>query len=415
MAKPRIAVFSPAPPVPSGISDYNAELLPRLSGELEIDLFLDGYLSDSIELNEAVCCWQASRFDEINRGKPYDLAVYHLGNSPHHNYILPRLYRHPGLAVLHDHSLHDTRLRAALESWRGEDYRAEMEVAYGERGGAAAELALAGLGSPYLMRTFTLSELAVRASVATAVHEEWLAERIREAVPGAEVRSLPLGMEIAAIDPTRVKRARAERGIAADAFLVGTFGLLTPDKGIETLLDAFAWLLRRRPDSRLLLAGGVGENLPLEKLIGGRGLGDAVVATGRVPMAEFASLMAACDAAVFLRWPTRRETSAAALRAMAAGTATVVSDLAHLRDLPGDAVLRVPLVGEQRALRQVLLRLAESRPLRERLGRAAADYVVARHSWGNVAPLWLELIGRAAELASSAHIDHSFLPAHLRG
>ena len=361
MAKPRVAVFTPAPPVPSGISDYNAELLPRLAGDLDIDLFLDGYLSDSVGLNEAVCCWRAGRFDEISRGKPYDLVVYHLGNSPHHNYILPFLYRHPGLTVLHDHSMHDTRLRTALESWRGEEYRAEMAAAYGERGGAAAELALAGLGSPYLFRAFTLSEPAIKASVATAVHEEWLAERIREAVPGAEVRSLPLGMEISRVDQAVVVEARARLGIPTGDFLVGTFGLLTPEKGVETLLDAFTWLLRRRPDSRLLLAGGIGENLPLATLIAERGLEESTLVTGRVPMAEFASFMAACDAAVFLRWPTRRETSAAALRAMAAGTATVVSDLAHLRDLPGDAVLRVPLVGEQRALRETLLGLTSRR------------------------------------------------------
>jgi len=414
MSPNRVAVFSPVQPVPSGISDYTEELLSQLACDLDISLFLDGYEPTNIEPGLAIKCLQAESFADTHRNKPFDLIIYHLGNSPHHDYIFPYLYRYPGLTVLHDLSLHDTRLATAVRGWRGEEYRAEMAAAYGERGEAAAELALAGMHSPYLLRSFTFSEPPVRAGVMTVVHEEWVAERIREAVSGARVRSLPMGINLRSISREASIEARRKHGIPADALLVGSFGLLTPDKGITPLLDAFAWLLKRRPDARLLLCGAVGEDLPLSDMIRERNLGEAAVQTGRVPMEDFTALTAACDITVFLRWPTRRETSAAALRSMGLGRATVVSDLAHLRDLPDDVVVKVPVVGEERALRRVLLELAENEPLRLRLGEAAATYVAERHSWEVVKKLWLELIAEATELAGSVEIDYSFLPAHLR-
>jgi glycosyltransferase involved in cell wall biosynthesis len=414
MVKPRIAVFSPAPPVPSGISDYIAELLPRLAGDLNIDLYLDGYDSDSPLLKESVRCRPASGFAVEQAKQPYDLCVYHLGNAPCHQYIYPFLYSLPGLTVLHDLSLHDTSLKLAVEAWRGEEYRAEMGAAYGDRGETAAELALAGMHGGFLLRSFTLSELPVRVSAMTVVHEEWTAERIREAVPGAQVNSVPMGMDAERVPPESASGARAAHGIPEKAFLVGTFGLLTPDKGIAELLDAFARLLKRRPDARLVLAGALGEDLPLERMIAERRLDAAATATGRLPMERFLALMAACDVAVFLRWPTRRETSAAALRAMGLGLPTVLSDLAHLRDLPDDVALKVPVVDTERTLRQALYELAENEPLRKRLGAAAKRHVAEHHSWERVTKRWLEITAEAIELARAAEIDHSFLPPHLQ-
>ena len=414
MSKPRIAVFSPAPPVPSGISDYVAELLPRLAGDIEIDLYLDGFETDSAALKKFVHCRPAEGFRDEHERIPYDLCVYHLGNAPCHNYIYPFLYSVPGLTVLHDLSLHDTRLKIAIEGWRGEDYRAEMAAAYGERGETAAELSLAGMHSGFLLRSFTLSELPVRASVMTVAHEEWVAGKIREAVPGAQVRSVPMGMDAAKVAQGRAVEAREKYDIPNEAFLLGTFGLLTPDKGIAELLDAFARLLKQRPDARLLLAGGVGEDLPLEEMVAEKRLAGLAIPTGRLPMDEFLALMAACDVAVFLRWPTRRETSAAALRAMGLGTTTVVSDLAHLRDLPDDAVIKVPVVDTERHLGRILYELAENEPLRKRLGVTAKRYVAEKHSWDAVVERWLELTYEAIELVKTAEIDRSFLPAHLR-
>ena len=61
---------------------------------------------------------------------------------------------------------------------------------------------------------------------------------------------------------------------------------------------------------------------------------DRVHITGYVPDASLPSYIAAADICSCLRWPTNRETSASWLRCLAAGRATIVSDLVHLLQVP---------------------------------------------------------------------------------
>ena len=63
------------------------------------------------------------------------------------------------------------------------------------------------------VRAFPLSELPVRASVMTAVHESWVAERIREAVPGAVIRHVPMGIELEPVSPVSALTVRELYGI----------------------------------------------------------------------------------------------------------------------------------------------------------------------------------------------------------
>ena len=39
--RPRVAWFTPLPPVASGIAAYSAEILPHLTGACDIDVFVD--------------------------------------------------------------------------------------------------------------------------------------------------------------------------------------------------------------------------------------------------------------------------------------------------------------------------------------------------------------------------------------
>lgn len=407
-------MFSPVRPAPSGISDYTEELLPHLAEDLDIDLFIDNYQPTDKRLAEIVKCRYAESFRDIHAREPYSLAVYHMGNSPYHDYIYPHLYGVPGLTVLHDLSLHSTRLRSALESWTGEHYRDEMVAAYGDRGWTAAEIALAGLHNQLMLRIFPLAELAVRASIMTVVHDAWVAEQIRATVPSAEVRAVPMGIEQRTVGKKEAQAVRERYSIANESFVIGTFGLLTPEKRIPQLLKAFRWLLGRRPDTRCLLAGACGEDLPLDELVQGLEISDKVIITGRLTMDDFLAHMAACDVTAFLRWPTQRETSAVLLRAMAMGRPALVSDLAHLHALPDSAVLKVPIVDEGRNLRRALLELAENEPRRRRLGEAAASHFLENNSWERVRKRWLGIIAEAVDLAADFEMDKSFLPQHLQ-
>ena len=61
---------------------------------------------------------------------------------------------------------------------------------------------------------------------------------------------------------------------------------------------------------------------------------DRVRVIGHVEDAEIGAYLAASDVCLCLRWPTALETSASWLHCLAAQRATVVTDLAHLADVP---------------------------------------------------------------------------------
>src|SRR5206468_1519364 len=115
------------------------------------------------------------------------------------------------------------------------------------------------------------------------------------------------------------------------------FGHLNESKRIEELLAAFARLRERRAGARLLLVGSLA--IRLNRLE----LPDGVIRHDYVPEDELWSLMAACDAIVSLRSPTMGETSGSAIRALSLGKPLVVSDVGWFSELPGEAVLKVPV------------------------------------------------------------------------
>ena len=93
----------------------------RSATDHEIDVFVD-------EAVARVAPGTRSAHDFVwrHRQEPYDLTVYQVGNSSHHDYLWPYLFRYPGLTVLHDAHLHHARAAALLRTLRADDYRAEF-------------------------------------------------------------------------------------------------------------------------------------------------------------------------------------------------------------------------------------------------------------------------------------------------
>src|SRR5689334_8086417 len=109
------------PPVRSGIADCSAELVRALRADHVLDVYVDEPVARAADPAWAVR--SAHDFVWRHRQAPYDVAVYQLGNSSHHDYVWPYLFRFPGLAVLHDARLHHARAASLLRQRRADDYR----------------------------------------------------------------------------------------------------------------------------------------------------------------------------------------------------------------------------------------------------------------------------------------------------
>jgi len=395
----RIAFVSPLPPARTGIADYSADVLGVLAPGHEIDVFHAQAEVDSSRVPSTIGLYAAAALIERHRNRGYDAVVYQMGNGPEHDFLYDLLPRLPGLLVLHDLVLHHARARMFLDSPAArayaqspadrsrqqaarpalEAYRAELAYSYPDRAERLFEAQLGTVGTllPY---AYPLFRLAVEASRVVAVHNEFMAEAVRADVADASVVRVAMPVTAPAVGAEEVATQRARLGFTPDDFVVGTFGLLTPEKRIETVARAVARAAVHVPRIRLLLVGPLPDPAALSRKLEALGVAGRTVVTGRVEFAELAAHIEAADVAVHLRYPSARETSAALLRLLAQGRPVILSDLEHLADVPGEAVVRADPTDEEGAVTRALLALAARPEARARLAERARAFVRVEHA-----------------------------------
>ena len=414
----RIAWFSPMPPVPTGVAACSAELVAALRRQHLIDVY-----GDEGPVARPSGAESAHNFVWRHRSHPYDLTVYQVGNSSHHDYLWPYLFRYPGLTVLHDAHLHHARAAALLRSRRPSDYRAEFAANHPDANRDLAELAVAGFDN-HLHYSWPMIRLVAEASKVTAVHTPTIARALKAALPNAAVSSIRLAHGTLVSDgQARVarERVRSKYGVPSEAILFGVFGGLTPEKRISQILGALEATLPYAPTAHLLLAGAPARHYDVMADVRDRGLENHATVTGYVESDdELTEHVAACDVSLNPRWPTAREMSGPWLRALAAGRPTIITDLEHLADVPsldprtwtlragsgirgagsGEATekpsdpgsrmphagdiapicIAIDILDEDHSLRLSMRRLATDPALRASLGAAGQQYWEQEHS-----------------------------------
>ena len=114
-------------------------------------------------------------FAPLHHARPFDLVVYQLGNAGCHDYMWAYLTRYPGLVVLHDAQLHQSRAKALLSRGRADDLRAEFRFDHPDAPAGVADWIIAGLGNPGAP-IWPLTGVPLAAARAVAVHFPALAK-----------------------------------------------------------------------------------------------------------------------------------------------------------------------------------------------------------------------------------------------
>lgn len=401
----RLAWFTPWPPQSSGVAGRSAELVPELAVRGHaIDVFVDEQLvaaspagasppqPGDVRVQSAHdFVWRAARGQ-------YDLSVYQAGNSRLHQFVWPYLFRFPGLTVLHETRLHHARGHALLSRGRRAAYRAEFAWSHPHSQADAAELAVAGFdGAFYYDWPMVRSVLA--ASRRVVAHSRGAAEALRAEWPEYDVGHVALGEGRGSpIPEDDRRRRRAELGVPDDVVLYGIFGGLTEEKRVRQVLAAFRTTLTRLPDARLVLCGAADPSLDLDRQIDRAGVRPAVIVAGKLNDEDFDRTIAASDVTLNLRWPSAGEVSGAWLRALAAGRATVIVDLAQQAGIPTldprsmqahapaptriapPVAVAVDILDEVHSLGLAMWRLGERPAVRAELGRAGRAWWEAHHT-----------------------------------
>ncbi|MGP8071616.1 MAG: glycosyltransferase family 4 protein [Thermoplasmata archaeon] len=173
---------------------------------------------------------------------------------------------------------------------------------------------------------------------------------------------------------------RARYGIPGPYLLF--VGRLASNKGLLTLVDAFAPLARRHPDATLVLVGtDGGMRATVEERVGALGLTPRVRIVGHV---EEESLLADAyrDARLTVLPSEYEAFGLVLLESLAQGTPVVASRVGGIPEFveEGRAGLLCP-PGDVPAFSEAIRRLWEDEALARSLGRFGRDQVVPRYTW----------------------------------
>jgi glycosyltransferase involved in cell wall biosynthesis len=323
---------SPLPPTRSGVSDYAVELLGELGHRAEVRV-----LEPPGGIGEGFAVGQEHL--EIVPGDTTpendEIPLIHLGNNPHHAWLVSRLPDPGTVVVLHDLVLH----HLLVEMADGDTLETVLRAAHGEAGAALARARRSGITGPRDPFFYPARGAFLGGVKGAIVHSSWGRGIVEREFPGLPVAQVGLAVE----DPGPTDKAaeRERLGILAEDVVLMHLGFLTPEKGLEHIVTGLAAARSSGVRARLVLVGegrGLGEVQAAAESVG---CGDFVSSTGWVEAERFPSVPAAADLGAVLRTPSAGETSAAVVRFLATGTPVAVSGLHQFLEWPEMAAPRV--------------------------------------------------------------------------
>jgi glycosyltransferase involved in cell wall biosynthesis len=190
---------------------------------------------------------------------------------------------------------------------------------------------------------------------------------------GAPVRLIYNGVDLQRYDHTDpCCTLRDEYGMEAGSQIVGVVARLEPEKGHQTLIEAWPHVLREVPDAYLLIVGEGSRRDALEHSAAVHKVAHRVVFTGRRD--DIPAVTAALDVAVLPSW--REAQGLSILEAMALSRPVVASDVGGIPEMIEDGVtgLLVPH-DDPVALAAAVVRLLKDHAYADTLARAGHDLV----------------------------------------
>jgi len=278
-------------------------------------------------------------------------------------------------------------------------------------------VAAAGTGLPlvaslhgsdvYVAERHALARLAARFACRrlhwiTACSDDLRDRSIAIGADAARTTTIPYGVDTDRFRPDAAARAecRAALGAAPGDVVLFTAGRFVRKKGFEYLIDAVAAIAPRRPQVRLVIAGGGDLDDELRARVRERGLADRVRFVGVLAQDAVARHLAAADIAVM---PSVKDEAGnvdglpnTVMEALASGTPLVATTAGGIPSVIADGL--TGLLVPQRdvpALAAALGRLIGSPDARAAMGAAARADALARRTWDRVADAFEQVYDRA--------------------
>ena len=227
--------------------------------------------------------------------------------------------------------------------------------------------------------------------------ERWLHSTV--GVPGDRITQIYNGVDPTLFHPGssghRPGRLMPAGFLAADSLVVGTVGRLAAVKDQAALVRAFAEVVKRMPDARLVIAGDGPMRKELEALVEQLGLPGRVWITG--DRDDIPDILRLLD--IFVLPSLGEGISNTILEAMATGLPIVATDVGGNRELVEEGCNgRLVPVGDPARLAEAIFDLMQSAETRVAMGQSSLERVSQQFDWDRTVDSYLgvydNLLGR---------------------
>jgi glycosyltransferase involved in cell wall biosynthesis len=277
------------------------------------------------------------------------------------------------------------------------------------------------LGEPDSMQRRAMNEIArlSRRLVVMSAHGAVLLHNVH-GVPEEKIDIIPHGIPSVPF----ASGTKKELGIEGKA-VIFTFGLLSPDKGIEHVIDALPAILARHPDTVYVVLGATHPHIKerygesyresLERRAQELGVASSMIFHNRfVSRGELVKFLSAADIYVTPYLKPEQSTSGTLAYAVGSGKAVISTPYLYARELLADGRgILVPWRDSHTIAREVVDLLSDDAKRLALCARAAAHG--RSMVWPAVARRYLQSFDRACSRAQSVPRVSQELPARYRG
>ncbi|PZO59624.1 MAG: hypothetical protein DCF15_03275 [Phormidesmis priestleyi] len=377
--KEKLAFVSPLPPLQSGISDYSADLIPKLAEFYDVVVITNqAKVEGDIDKHNLVIK-DVDWFRE--NAKEFTRIVYQFGNSPFHQHMFDLLQRYPGVVVLHDFYL------SSVVHWMSSQGRLAVsfsKVLYESHGYPALRY-LKEKGDKASSWLYPCNKGVLDRAVGIIVHSNH-AKQLAQRYFGQDIARHWVLIPQPYAAPAEIKRheARISLGFREDDFVVCSFGMLGPTKLNHRLLKT--WLTSNLASNAHCHLIFVGKNHEGDY---GKGIIEEITQsecqarveiTGFLDSQHYHHYLAAADAVVQLRTLSRGETSRAILETLSYGIPLIANRHGSVTDYPEDTFLGIPDDFSDSELIDAIMKCRCGEAFRRRVGQLGKQYVLEQHS-----------------------------------
>lgn len=376
--RPKIAFFTPLPPLESGIADYSEDIINKLCKYCDIDVFVEETYNANSVFPDNVSMYSHRSYP--TRHEKYMDTIFQVGNSEYHFYMYQYIRKYHGTVVLHDYNLHGAFYHYAITLFKGNYnlYRNFIDKDFPDAENYIQALQN-GTVNPDLYG-IELNSYITDSADRIIVHSQYSRKKLLQKNIERNVTVIPLYAEILQVIDSGV--VKQKNGFSADMTIISAFGGIHHTKRIIPLLKAFTRLKKEVSNIHLMLVGKPAEDIKpeIEQLISSGNLHDNITITGYTDIEKFKEYIDMSDICLNLRYPYNGETSGSLMRILAKGRCVVVNDIGSFSEIPDNACIKLPSVENMGEVKEpdeiynVLKKLVENPSERSGIAFSAREY-----------------------------------------